>query len=181
MSVFTNPASRSVEQARAYTSAVLELVGAVDPFDILRETPAALRARVARLPAHKLAEPEGPGRWSVAHVTQHLSDSELVWGYRLRLVLAQDRPVLTGYDQDAWADRLGYATADVAAAVETFAVLREANLRLLDRASPEDLERVGLHAERGEESVAHMIRLYAGHDLLHVRQLDRIHAAVKDR
>jgi hypothetical protein len=37
---------------------------------------------------------------------------------------------------------------------------------------------VGVHAERGEESVAHMIRLYAGHDLLHLRQLARIRGVV---
>ena len=50
--------------------------------------------------------------------------------------------------------------------------------------TPEDprevpaIERVGMHAERGEESVAHMMRLYAGHDLLHIRQIGRIRAAV---
>lgn len=44
--------------------------------------------------------------------------------------------------------------------------------------TPEELERTGVHAERGEESVAHMMRLYAGHDLLHLQQIDRIRAAV---
>lgn len=53
------------------------------------------------------------------------------------------------------------------------------NLRLLERAAPEDLERVGVHAERGEESLGHLRRLYAGHDLLHRRQIDRILAAVR--
>ena len=58
--------------------------------------------------------------------------------------------------------------------------MRRSNLRLLTAVPPEDLARVGVHAERGEESVAHMIRLYAGHDLLHLRQLARIRAAVAD-
>jgi hypothetical protein len=31
-----------------------------------------------------------------------------------------------------------------------------------------------VHSERGEETVAHLIRLYAGHDLLHLRQIERI-------
>jgi len=35
-----------------------------------------------------------------------------------------------------------------------------------------------VHAERGEESVEHMIRLYAGHDLLHLQQLARIRRTV---
>ena len=96
----------------------------------------------------------------------------------MRLILAQDRPVLTGYDQDLWADRLHYADADPAQALETLRVLRRGNLALIERATPDDLKRVGVHAERGEESAGYLIGLYAGHDLLHLRQLDRIREAV---
>ena len=47
-------------------------------------------------------------------------------------------------------------------------------MRLWQRLSPTDLMRVGLHGERGEESLERMRQLYAGHDLLHLRQLQRI-------
>jgi hypothetical protein len=57
-------------------------------------------------------------------------------------------------------------------------VLRQGNLRLLERATPADLRRVGVHAERGEESLEHLVRLYAGHDLLHLRQIERVRGAV---
>jgi len=57
-------------------------------------------------------------------------------------------------------------------------VLRRANLRLIDQTSRQDLKRVGVHAERGEESVEHLRRLYAGHDLLHLNQIERTRAAV---
>lgn len=179
MSVFSNPASRSAEQAREYTSAVLNLLGARTPLDVLRGTVVELRQIIASMPRGQLAQPEAPGKWSMRQVLQHLADSELVWGYRLRMVLAHDRPVLTGYDQDRWAERLRYDEADIEQALEDFSVLRESNLRLLARASREDLERVGVHAERGEESVGHMIRLYAGHDILHLEQLARIRQAVR--
>jgi uncharacterized damage-inducible protein DinB len=178
MSVFTNPASRSLEQAREYTTAVLDLLGTQDPMDVLRATASAARDKVSSLSADQLSMPEASGKWSLRHVVRHLADSELVWGYRLRLVLAQDRPALTGYDQDLWSRRLGYDHADVEQALQEFEILRRSNLRLLAAASDEDLQRVGVHAERGEESVGHMIRLYAGHDLLHLRQLDRIRATV---
>lgn len=174
MSVFTNPASRSVEQAKAYTAAVLGLLEGHDPLAILRSTPSALAHAIDGLSAEQLSQPESEGKWSIRQVMQHLADSDLVWGYRLRMVLAHDRPQITGYDQDLWADRLGYADADSRQALDDFRVLRLANLRLLDRASAHDLKRVGVHAERGEESIEHMIRLYAGHDLLHLRQLERI-------
>jgi uncharacterized damage-inducible protein DinB len=179
MSVFTNPASRSAEQAVAYTTAVLDLLGARNPFDVLRATTADLRRVLDGLSAKQVTQPEAEGKWSIRDVLQHLADSELVWGYRLRMVLAHDRPSLTGYDQDRWAERLRYDVADAEQALQDFSVLRRSNLRLLDRTSDDDLKRVGVHAERGEESVEHMIRLYAGHDLLHVRQLERIRRTLR--
>ena len=178
MSIFSNLAGRSIEQARAYTAAVLDLLGSADPMRVLHDTPSALRRGVAGLDAGLMAQPEATGKWSIGQVLQHLADSELVWGYRLRMVLAHDRPTITGYDQDLWAARLRYDEADPEQAIHEFTVLRQANLRLLSRASASDLTRVGVHAERGEESVAHMIRLYAGHDVLHLRQIERVRQAI---
>lgn len=178
MSVFSNPLARSHEEAKAYTAAILDLLGSREPLAVLHGTRDALRQAVSGLDDRQLAQPEAPGKWSIRQAVQHLADSELVWGWRLRLVLAQDRPVLTGYDQDAWAERLRYNEANVDDALNEFALLRRANLRLLSQASVDDLKRVGVHSERGEESVEHMIRLYAGHDLLHIRQIERIRQVV---
>ena len=178
MSVFTNRASRSAEQARDYTAAILSLVGGREPMDVLRQTPDAVRSKVAGLSESQLSAPEASGKWSMRQVVRHLADSDLVWGYRMRMVLAHDRPTITGYDQDLWADRLRYDRADLEQALQELAVLRRSNLGLLAGASAADRQRVGVHAERGEESVEHMIRMYAGHDLLHLQQLDRIRAAV---
>jgi hypothetical protein len=50
---------------------------------------------------------------------------------------------------------------------------------MLRQLTPEQKQRVGVHAERGEESVEHLIRLYAGHDILHLNQIDRIRKAVR--
>ena len=63
------------------------------------------------------------------------------WAWRMRLILAQDRPRLTGYDQDLWAERLHYDEAGPSDALELLTVLRRANLRLVDGASPADLKR----------------------------------------
>src|SRR4029434_2263984 len=98
-----------------------------------------------------------------------LSDTALFGGFTLRMVLAHDRPALHGYDQDLWANRLRYSNADVPDSMERFTVLARASLRLWETLSPAALGRVGLHNERGEESLGHMRKLYAGHDLLHLR------------
>jgi hypothetical protein len=178
MSVFTNPATGAAEHAAAYISAVLELLGDREPAAVLGEMPLALPRAVQGLSAQQLRKPERAGKWSIGQILQHLADSEVVWAWRMRLILAQDRPRLTGYDQDLWAERLRYDQADPADALELFRVLRRANLRLVDGASPADLKRTGMHAERGEESLEHLCRLYAGHDLLHLRQIERVRRAV---
>jgi uncharacterized damage-inducible protein DinB len=178
MSVFTNRISAAKEEAQAYTGAVIGLLGEQDPMKVLPATEQSLRTAVAGLTDQQLRHREQADKWSIVHVLQHLVDSEIVWSWRLRLVLAHDRPTITGYDQDAWADRLGYDQTDAACALAEFAVLRKANLRLLNRATPADRKRIGVHSERGEESVEHMMKLYAGHDLLHLNQIARIRAAV---
>ena len=133
----TNAASRSAEQAQEYTAAILDLLGARDPIDVLERTPDAVRARIAGVSPARLSEPESPGKWSIGHVVQHLADSDLVWGYRVRLVLAQDRPPLTGYDQDLWSERLHYDKLPMDETLDRFAVLRRSNLRLLANAKPD--------------------------------------------
>lgn len=179
MSIYSNLAASTAEERSAYVTAVLELLGDQDPVAVLSGTPSWCRERVDYFAARgRLATPEAAGKWSAAGVIQHLADSELVWGYRLRKVLAEDRPELTGFDQDLWAERLGYANADAEQALAVFSTLRRANLGLLARASHADWERVGVHNERGEESVRHMMRLYAGHDLVHRRQMERIARSV---
>jgi uncharacterized damage-inducible protein DinB len=178
MSVFTNPATGAAEHASAYIAALLELVGEREPVAVLRETIEVLPRAIAGLSAEQLRRPEAPGKWSIAQVLAHLADAEIAGAWRFRLVLAQDRPVLTGYDQDRWAERLNYSEADPADSIELFTALRRANLRLLDHVSALDLKRVGVHAERGEESVEHLRRMYAGHDLLHRRQIERIRVAI---
>jgi uncharacterized damage-inducible protein DinB len=178
MSVFSNTSADSPEERAKYAGAILELLGSRKPVDVLRETPAAAERAVAGLSKAQLHTAEKPGKWSIAQVLRHLADSDVVWGWRMRLILAQDRPPITGYDQDLWAERLDYAHADTAESLETFAVLRRDNLRLIERATPDDLKRVGVHSERGEESAEYLARLFAGHDLLHLAQIDRIRKTV---
>jgi hypothetical protein len=179
MSVFTNPAVGAAGQATAYVAAVLELLGSRDPMAVLTETPSAVRRAIDGLVPDELRTPEREGKWSIAQVLRHLADSDLVWGWRLRLILSQDRPTLTGYDQDAWAARLRYEDADPADSLQMFDLLRRDNLRVIRQAAPDDLRRVGVHSERGDESLEHLRRLYAGHDLLHLRQIERIRGAIR--
>jgi hypothetical protein len=167
-----------VTQSEAYVASLLQALGSRDPLEVLAETPRTLRAAVAGLTRQQDAIPERPGKWSVRQVVQHLADSDLVGAFRFRMVLAHDAPELPGYDQDVWAHRLAYQDSDVLSALQEFSTLRSATVRLLRRATPEDMRRVMRHAERGDESLSHMIRTYAGHDVAHLRQIARIRQAI---
>src|SRR3954447_13358363 len=50
-----------------------------------------------------------PGKWSVRQIVAHLADSELVGAHRMRLIIAQENPTLTAFDQDAWTGNLDSA------------------------------------------------------------------------
>jgi len=178
MSVFSNRSADPPSERARYAGAILDLLGNNHPLTVLRQTPTAVAQAIGGLTPAQLRTPEGPDKWSVVQVLQHLADSDLVWGWRVRLILAHDRPQITGYDQDLWAERLHYADADPGEALAALDILRRGNLRLIERATPAELKRVGVHAERGEESIEYLVRLYAGHDLLHLRQIDRIRAVV---
>jgi hypothetical protein len=69
---------------------------------------------------------------------------------------------------------LRYTEVPVDLALGQLRGLRNANLRLWRTLTPEQRERAGLHSERGLESVDLMLRMTAGHDLVHRRQIDRI-------
>ncbi len=178
MSDLSYSASNAAAQVQAYTASILRALGSRDPLEVLAETPGLLRQAVAGLTPQQETTPELPGKWSVRQVVQHLADSELVGAFRFRMVIAHDTPELPGYDQDLWAERLGYQDIDLATALDEFTMLRQANLRLFRRATPDDLQRVMRHSERGDESLSHLIRLYAGHDLVHLAQLRRIRQAI---
>jgi hypothetical protein len=173
-SPFSNPAGQARESAAGYVAALLELVGARDPMSVQRELLPELHRLTADLDDEALRRPEAPGKWSAQQVVEHLADQETVNAFRLRSIVAEDRPVLRGYDQDRWASRLGYGDAPLDEVLNLLSALRARNLRLYARLGEAELDRVGVHDERGDESARRLRALTAAHDLLHRRQLERI-------
>ena len=132
-----------------------------------------LTEAVRRLPAEQLqrrpAEPEG---WTARQVLAHLADFELMAAVRVRTVLSVDRPALASYGQEEFTDRFS-ALESAEQALERFAVNRRATLRVVTALVPEDLERVGVHPQRGEEPLRRTLEMLARHDRAHLEQLIR--------
>lgn len=175
---FANPSGGSIEANAAYVKRLIALLGDRDPISVLTDGPREVERAIAPFDDDQLRQPEAPGKWSAIEVVQHLADSELIYGYRMRLIVAHDRPTLPGYDQDAWTSRLGYRHVERRHALDQLDSLRTLNLRWLEGLDDATRARVGFHDERGEESVDHIVRLLAAHDLVHLAQLDRLRAAL---
>lgn len=158
-----------VDDPQGYQRFLLSKLGDDDPAEVQRATPSALRALFQQA-GERLRRPSAPGEWSVLQVGGHILDGELVASARYRWILAHDKPPLVGYDQDLWVEQLRHNDDDPDELLGLFETMREANLGLWKRSSPEERARVGIHAERGPESYELTFRLMAGHDRNHLGQ-----------
>jgi len=174
---FSNPASQAKDNAAAYVKLLMDLLGDRDPFEVQSQLLVSLQAEIAGIDDATLRRPEKPGKWSIMQVIQHLADTEVVYRYRMRMILAQPAPEIQGYDQDLWAANLNYNEMDLREAPEIIRVLRAANLKMLRGLNETQLKRYGLHSERGPESIRKILQMIAAHDLLHLNQIKRIKKA----
>jgi hypothetical protein len=99
--------------------------------------------------------------------------------WRIRSILGAPGTPLQAFDQDTWVAAGHYDKRDPRKCIEEFRVLREANLGLLKSLAPEQWKHYGMHAERGQETVEHITRLIAGHDINHLQQIEHILAPQK--
>ena len=118
----------------------------------------------------QLAARPGPGKWSAREIVHHLADSEMTAAIRLRRLLAEDRPEITGYDQDAFATKLHYDRPHESSLM-AFRYARECTAQLLDRLTEADWVRAGTHSEVGAYGVTRWLEIYSSHAHSHARQI----------
>jgi len=162
------------ETFQEYSARLLSLSKGKDPLSVMADTPGRLGALMAGRSDEDLRWTTSSSRWSIAQIVAHLADAEVVMAYRVRMILGAPGTPIQAFDQDAWAREMDYATRDAAASLALFTPLRAALLQLVRGLNDEKLDRFGMHSERGKESVRHLIALYAGHDLNHLAQIERL-------
>ena len=132
----SNPTGQARSTGSAYITLLLDTLGNQEPMPIHETTPARIARAIAGLDAVTLSRPEQPGKWSIVGVIQHLADSELVYGYRIRMIASHPTPDIQAFDQDLWARELDYEHRDAAQALEDFRAQREANVRCCGPSTP---------------------------------------------
>ncbi len=162
------------ETPQEYVQRILGYLGGQDPLRVQRRTPTELERLITGAAATRLQQRPAPGKWSVAEILAHLADTEIVASWRIRSILGAPGTPLQAFDQDAWVSAGHYERRDLRQSLELFRVLREVNLEVFKTLTPTQWKQHGMHAERGVETVEHMVRLFAGHDVNHTRQVEQI-------
>jgi hypothetical protein len=162
------------ETAQQYTQRLMGHSEGKDPLRLQQAAPRKLAALIKGKTAKQLTKRPAPDKWCVAEILAHLADAELAISWRLRQVLANNAIPLQAYDQDLWAKTFNYAKRDPRVSLASYRTLREANLALLKSVPRKLWDNYGVHQERGNESVSHVVKMVAGHDLNHLQQIEKI-------
>ena len=129
---------------------------------------------LAGTPEEVLDRAPAPGKWNIRQIVVHVADDDVVAAMRIRQIAAEPGALMIGFDQDRWANGLGYAALSLELNLEMFIVLRKTTAEMLRRLPASAWSNVGNHQERGlvtlEAFVAHM----ANHAELHAGQIRRI-------
>lgn len=136
-----------------------------------------VRAALEGITDQELDARSGPSEWSPREVVQHLGDSEMTSAIRLRKLLAEDAPVLEGYDEAGYATTFRYAERPVEPALAAFDGARATSAQILRLLGPKDWAREGTHTESGRYTVEDWLRIYAAHAHEHADQIRHARAA----
>src|SRR5271157_369612 len=167
------------ETAEQYIQRILGYVEGQDAIKVQRASAAKLKKLVRGLNPKQLKWKPEPVKWSITEILAHLADTEIVASWRMRSVIGENGITIQPFDQDAWASAFQYGKRDARRSLEIFRVLRENNLALLKEIPRETWDNYGMHLERGKETIAHLARMFAGHDTNHILQIEPIVAQLK--
>ncbi|HTF87599.1 MAG TPA: DinB family protein [Planctomycetota bacterium] len=142
---------------------------------------ALLRAAWSSVPREARQWRPGPDKWSAHDVVVHCADSETYAATRIRLLLAEPKPLIAGYDENVWARVFDYHAQDPELALRTVEAVRANTSACLRRLPESAFGKTGTHTERGAYSDADWFRIYAEHLEVHARQIERNLAAWKAR
>lgn len=139
------------------------------------KNPKQIAAAVVGLPEKVMRYKPAVDKWCIQEILGHLADVEIVYAYRLRQMLADQKPVIAPMDQNGWARNLGSLETPPAELIALYGLNRHGNLRLLQRLKPEDLGKSAYHPETKQDfTVAQLLERMATHGANHLAQIERL-------
>ncbi len=142
----------------------------------------ALLSRLAMLPERIASIIEGKNalelhtrleqdKWSAAEIFAHIRASDDIVAPRIYAVLVREHAPLAAYDERLWAEVAGYAQADFHTILTLFTLRRAELVNVLRRLTSEDWQRVGIHEERGPQTLLTIVTALLEHEEEHCMQL----------
>jgi uncharacterized damage-inducible protein DinB len=146
-------------------------LGDRDPVKVLAKTPRRLVRLLDDMSDKQIEARPKPGKWNMREMVAHLADCEIAWSWRLRQAYAKENAMLEPFDQDDWAK--SYEVYSLAEALACFKALRKWNVAFINGLSSKQLRKAVTHPERGPETLGTLVRIMAGHDLHHLKLLEK--------
>lgn len=117
-----------------------------------------------------------PDHWSILEVINHLGDEEVLdFRTRLDLVLHKPGEPWPGIDPEGWAVERRYNERDLQESLARFLTERRASIAWLEGLVAPDWNRTYPHPSMGELRAGDLLASWLAHDLLHTRQITRLH------
>ncbi len=138
--------------------------------------PGQLRNAVEGLDPDRLMHPYRPGGWTVQQLVHHIADSHMNAFVRMRLALTEDWPVISVYNEKAWAE-LHDSMAPVAWSLELIEALHARWVMLLFSLTEEQLKRGYTHPVNGRTPLGVATMLYAWHSRHHLAHVTHLRLA----
>jgi DinB superfamily len=162
------------EEPKEYQKRIMGYAANSEPMQILGSTVEKLKSFASNANSETWKQKAAGDGWTAADVFAHFAEGEIVLGTRIRMIAGTDATPIQAFDQDAWVANADYLRSDPNAALELFSAVRKANIAFLKSLSPDRWNHYGMHTERGKETLHDVVRMYAGHDLNHLKQLDKL-------
>jgi len=143
--------------------------------------PALLKAALKKVPAAALQWRPAPGKWSAHEVIVHCADSETNANLRIRYLLAEEQPVIQGYDQDRWARVLDYHALPTESAMSAVEAVRAHTVSFIRRLPGAVWRRAATHSESGLYRGDDWLDIYSVHLEDHAQQIEENVASFRRR
>ena len=130
---------------------------------------AQLRAAVAGMTREQLVARPVAGKWSTLEVIAHLADFDPIYADRMKRVIAEDNPTITGASEQKFAAALQYHERDLNEELTIIEATRSQFARILRKLPDSALLRVGMHNERGPLTLEQMLGLITNHITHHLK------------
>jgi hypothetical protein len=146
--------------------------------DAFAAAPAGVREALRGLDAGTMNRRPGDA-WSVRDVVVHLSDAELVRAFRIRMMLAEDAPLITNFDEGAWQRRLQYLWRSPEAALALYELTCFSTAEILRNCDSTAFLRTGTHIEDGLLDVRSLVERGVRHAAEHRTHIEWLRETIR--